>query len=138
MMRGIQCGGLPEFAPSACETRSTPSSLFQRRVEGHLPAVRSEVRALFTACDYGLDRARFECPVPRLDTYFIAADEVTWDYTPKGRNLTGTPRSDEGSSTSRSHRSYLKAILREYTDARFRTLKLRTARVGAPRAPLSR
>jgi manganese oxidase len=67
----------------------------------------------------------------RLHSYFIAADEVTWDYTPKGRNLTGMPRvegSDEESSASasRGHRSYLKAIFREYTDANFRTLKPRS------------
>jgi FtsP/CotA-like multicopper oxidase with cupredoxin domain len=68
--------------------------------------------------------------VPRLRTYYIAADEVTWDYTPQGRKLTGTPHlegSDEESSASasRGHRSYLKAIFREYTDAGFRTLKPR-------------
>jgi manganese oxidase len=67
---------------------------------------------------------------PRLHTYYIAADEVTWDYTPRGRNLTGVPHvegSEEEStaSVSRSHRSYLKAIFREYTDASFRTLKPR-------------
>ena len=64
----------------------------------------------------------------RLHTYFIAADEVTWDYTPKGRNLTGLPHlegSDDETSSSRGHRSYLKAIFREYTDASFRTLKPR-------------
>lgn len=66
----------------------------------------------------------------RLHTYFIAADEITWDYTPKGRNLTGLPHvegSDDeaSSSSSRGHRSYLKAIFREYTDATFRTLKPR-------------
>ena len=68
--------------------------------------------------------------VPRVHTYFIAADEVTWDYTPKGRNLIGMPHvegsEEEGSaSASRGHRSYLKAIFREYTDASFRTLKAR-------------
>jgi manganese oxidase len=65
-------------------------------------------------------------PAGKLRTYFIAADEVNWDYTPKGRNLTGTPHtegSDDESSSSRGHRSYLKAIFREYTDASFRTLK---------------
>jgi manganese oxidase len=66
----------------------------------------------------------------RLHTYFIAADEILWDYTPKGRNLTGLPHvegSDDeaSSSSSRGHRSYLKAIFREYTDATFRTLKPR-------------
>jgi manganese oxidase len=68
-------------------------------------------------------------PAGRLHTYFIAADEINWDYTPKGRNLTGTPHlggSDEEGSSSRGHRSYLKAVFREYTDANFRTLKPRS------------
>ena len=69
-------------------------------------------------------------PAARVHTYYIAADEVIWDYTPRGRNLIGVPHvegSDEETtaSASRSHRSYLKAIFREYTDGAFQTLKPR-------------
>jgi manganese oxidase len=61
--------------------------------------------------------------------YFIAADEVEWDYTPRGRNVIGLPRvetseADEGST--RQHRVYHKAIYREYTDGSFTHLKPRT------------
>jgi len=36
---------------------------------------------------------------PQVRTYYIAADEVAWNYAPKGRNLTGTPRlENEGAS----------------------------------------
>jgi hypothetical protein len=61
-------------------------------------------------------------------TYFIAADEVDWDYTPRGRNLAGVPRvekSEDDSATTIGHRVYHKAIYREYTDATFKQLKPR-------------
>jgi manganese oxidase len=61
-------------------------------------------------------------------TYFIAADEVDWDYTPLGRNLAGIPHPESGESESAAgigHRIYHKAIYREYTDATFKTLKIR-------------
>ena len=86
------------------------------------------VRVQLAAWDYSPIGQNPNATSGRLHTYFIAADEVTWDYTPKGRNLTGLPHlegSDEQNSSSRGHRSYLKAIFREYTDATFRTLKPR-------------
>jgi FtsP/CotA-like multicopper oxidase with cupredoxin domain len=69
-------------------------------------------------------------PRGTVRTYFIAADEVDWDYTPRGRNLAGLPHgeteSEEGPKSS-SHRVYHKAVYHEYTDSTFKTLK--------PRAP---
>ncbi len=59
-------------------------------------------------------------------SYYIAADEVRWDYAPRGRHLTGTPTSD-ADELDASPTTYLKAIYREYTDATFRTRKPRTA-----------
>lgn len=59
-------------------------------------------------------------------TYYIAAEEVQWDYTPRGRNLAGTPDIESAeTSAARGHRVYWKAIYREYTDATFTTLKQR-------------
>jgi FtsP/CotA-like multicopper oxidase with cupredoxin domain len=61
-------------------------------------------------------------------TYYIAADEVDWDYTPKGRNLAGLPHPESGDDESGAgvkHRIYHKAIYREYTDATFQKLKPR-------------
>nr|WP_242617783.1 hypothetical protein [Edaphobacter modestus] len=58
--------------------------------------------------------------------YFIAADEVNWDYTPHGRNLAGVPHpeaAEDESASGLNHRVYHKAIYREYTDATFKTLK---------------
>ena len=62
--------------------------------------------------------------------YFIAADEVEWDYTPRGRNLSGIPRVEGGSdelaeNTGASGVVVRKAIYREYTDATFSLLKAR-------------
>jgi len=61
-------------------------------------------------------------------TYYIAADEVEWDYTPRGRNLAGLPHvenaEDEAPGVG-NHRIYHKAIYREYTDGTFKTLKIR-------------
>jgi FtsP/CotA-like multicopper oxidase with cupredoxin domain len=60
----------------------------------------------------------------RVHIYFIAADEVDWNYVPRGRNLTGSPEA-ENESQAIKQTTYRKAIYREYTDATFRTLKLR-------------
>ena len=60
--------------------------------------------------------------------YFIAADEVDWDYTPSGRNRAGLPHLESGEDESGlglKHRVYHKAIYREYTDATFKNLKPR-------------
>jgi FtsP/CotA-like multicopper oxidase with cupredoxin domain len=60
--------------------------------------------------------------------YFIAADEVDWDYTPRGRNVTGLPRfesAENDNAAALAHRVYHKAIYREYTDATFKHLKPR-------------
>jgi FtsP/CotA-like multicopper oxidase with cupredoxin domain len=64
-----------------------------------------------------------DAPKAPVHTYYIAADEVMWNYAPHGRNLAGLPGSEnEGVSTRTIFR---KAIYREYTDASFTTLKPR-------------
>jgi len=65
-------------------------------------------------------------PQGQAHTYYIAADEVVWDYAPRGRNLTGIPTPEEDlEGRSPGDKKYLKAIYREYTDATFKTLKPR-------------
>lgn len=62
-------------------------------------------------------------------TYYIAADEVAWDYAPAGKNLiTGQPFDDKAktyvqSGPERIGKVYLKALYREYTDDTFTKLK---------------
>jgi len=66
--------------------------------------------------------------------YYIAADEVTWDYAPSYPNnpIIGAPFTQEESIyldqvKERIGRRYLKAVYREYTDASFTALKPRGA-----------
>jgi manganese oxidase len=64
-------------------------------------------------------------------TYYIAADEVDWDYAPSGKNqITGEPFGEEENVFVRQgeHRigkTYRKALYREYTDERFTELEPR-------------
>jgi manganese oxidase len=66
-------------------------------------------------------------------TYYIAADEVTWNYAPNGINeVSGKPFDDMErpyAIRSRHHIGsvYRKAVYREYTDATFTRLKVRPA-----------
>jgi len=66
-------------------------------------------------------------------TYYVAADEVQWDYAPSGRDeAMGMPFDDISKGfveTSANHigRVYKKAVYHEYTDATFTAIK--------PRAP---
>jgi FtsP/CotA-like multicopper oxidase with cupredoxin domain len=67
----------------------------------------------------------------RIRTYYIAADEVVWDYAPSGTNLaegrafndTERPWMEAGPHVA--GRKAKKALYREYTDATFTTLKPR-------------
>jgi manganese oxidase len=66
---------------------------------------------------------------PQTRTFFIAADEVAWDYAPTGSNqITGQPFGDTENvfvqnGPDRIGHVYKKARYREYTDASFTTLK---------------
>lgn len=66
-------------------------------------------------------------------TYYIAADEIEWDYAPAGIDqLTGKPFDHMSmmfieQGKNRIGRTYHKAVFREYTDGTFTTLKKRTA-----------
>ena len=68
----------------------------------------------------------------RTRTYFIAADQVTWDYVPGGRDeIAGKPYVDTAFFAKAKPRPmstiYKKMLYREYTDSTFRTLKPRPA-----------
>lgn len=68
---------------------------------------------------------------PTTRTYYIAADEVEWDYAPSGRNMiSGLPFGEienvvVKNGPDRIGRVYLKALYREYTDSTFTQLKPR-------------
>lgn len=67
----------------------------------------------------------------KTHTYYIAADEVEWDYAPAGRDMVrDKPFSPMGSifvenAPNRIGKVYRKAVYREYTDATFTALKTR-------------
>jgi hephaestin len=72
------------------------------------------------------------CAVPgATKTYYVAADEVEWNYAPSGKDLiTGQPFDAMGRrymepGPGRVGRIWHKAIYREYTDSTFKTLKPR-------------
>ena len=98
------------------------------------PATGSEHAGHTQANQAGLAAgAALSCP-GKLRTYFIAADEVHWDYAPSGMNLiTGQPFDDvanvfTAAGPDRVGHVYLKSEYREYTDATFTHLKLRPAK----------
>lgn len=65
-------------------------------------------------------------------TYYIAVDEVNWDYAPSGIDqTTGKPFDHMAmmfieQGKNRIGKTYCKAVYREYTDSTFKTLKPRT------------
>ncbi len=83
---------------------------------------------LLLAC---LANAQHNQPVGNIRTYYIAADEVVWNYAPSGLNkVTGQPFSEEQAffiapGAGRLGAIYKKTVFREYTDDTFTTLKPR-------------
>ena len=71
--------------------------------------------------------------VAKTRTYYIAADEVVWDYAPSGINqITGAAFDDTANTyvqqgPQRIGSKYIKSLYREYTDATFTHLKPRDA-----------
>ena len=102
----------------------------QRNVTGVLLAVTLLAGMLFLAPAVGSQAASAE-PTGKTRTYYVAADEVNWDYAPSGRDeAMGMPFDElQGNYTeSGPHhigRVYKKAMYREYTDGSFSTLKVR-------------
>ena len=77
-------------------------------------------------------RPSHQPPAPQRRTYYIAADEVTWDYVPGGRDeIAGVPYADTAFFAHVPARPastvYHKVLYREYTDSTFHTLKPRAA-----------
>ncbi len=77
--------------------------------------------------------AESQLAAPQTRTYYIAVDEVRWNYAPTGANqITGEPFDDTANvfvqnGPDRIGKVYIKALYREYTNASFTTLKPVTA-----------
>lgn len=75
----------------------------------------------------GIIQAALPAPTGTVRTYYIAAEEVMWDYAPTGMDqITGEPFDDDAKvfvdrSDARIGKVYLKAVYREYTDDTFTT-----------------
>ncbi len=72
----------------------------------------------------------------KVRTYYIAADEIEWDYAPMNTDLmTGKPFNGYSKvfveqGPQRIGQKYRKAVFREYTDDTFKTLKPRPAELA--------
>jgi len=70
-------------------------------------------------------------PPGKTRTYYIAADEIEWDYAPDGKDVMMAAAFDPyarvftAPAADRIGCTYRKAVFREYTDDTFRTLKPR-------------
>jgi hephaestin len=94
-------------------------------VEGKLYFVISVMVLILSDVFLGAtsDTKAVDTPQAKVRTYYIAADDVIWNFASRGRNLTGMPGSEnEGGPTTTTYR---KAVYHEYTDASFTTLKPR-------------
>lgn len=73
-------------------------------------------------------------PTGRTRTYYVGADEVPWNYAPRGRNeITGKAFDDVADTyvangPSRIGSTYVKCLYRQYTDAGFGKLTGRPAK----------
>ena len=101
-------------------------ALFRRfHIRTGFPAVPVALMGLLAACQ------PVAAPNGVTRTYYIAADEVVWDYAPSGANLiTGREFGEEenhwmASGPTRVGRVYKKAVYREYKDSTFATTKPR-------------
>jgi FtsP/CotA-like multicopper oxidase with cupredoxin domain len=95
-------------------------------------AIVASLSLLFLASAWASD-ARAGSSSGKVHTYYIAADEVEWDYAPSGLNkmmgmkFEGYPNVFIEQGPHRIGKVYRKAVYREYTDESFTKLK--------PRAP---
>lgn len=102
----------------------------QRRVTGAAIGAMGMVCALLCAHPFRIHAAAPE-PAGTTRTYYVAADEVQWDYAPSGRDEAMGMEFDpiaKGFTESGPHqigRVNKKAMYREYTDATFSALKKR-------------
>jgi FtsP/CotA-like multicopper oxidase with cupredoxin domain len=79
-----------------------------------------------------LSKAQTAASAGKTRTYYIAADEVEWDYAPSGMNkmmgmkFEGYPLTFVEQGSHRIGKVYRKAVYREYTDESFSHLKPRS------------
>ena len=96
-----------------------------------MPAVRSTLSLLALVVTSPIVVAQAHATKPHTRTYFVAADEIDWNYAPSGANaIAGKPFAGvellfAGTDPDHIGLVYRKAVYREYTDSTFTTLKPR-------------
>jgi FtsP/CotA-like multicopper oxidase with cupredoxin domain len=89
------------------------------------------LEAAVAAAQHPVQKAAPLTTTGRIQTYYVAADEVLWNYAPAEKNLiSGEPFGDVEnnwvkSGPDRIGRIYRKSLYREYTNSKFTTLKPR-------------
>jgi len=82
-------------------------------------------------CTFGLGQRQSAKPQGQVRTYYIAADEIDWEYAPSridqitGEKFHFQDVPDSKGMLDANSTMYRKAVFRQYTDATFRTLKPR-------------
>ena len=65
----------------------------------------------------------------KVSRYYIAADEIEWDYAPKGKNMCSNSKFTDEEAVYTAHgdhrigTTYIKALYREYNSEKFDTLR---------------
>lgn len=116
------------FAPAAAIPRA--GRLKKSSVQGQLEPVRrtcNGVRSLaLVAALYCTLQLAPQAAAAAVRTYYIAADELPWNYAPLGRDVTHG-KALEPPAPDRIGTEYRKALYREYTDGSFAKLKQRSS-----------
>ncbi len=87
-------------------------------------------------CAAGIPARAGDSPAGTTRTYYIAAEEIEWNYTPDGKDMMMTAPFDPyeqvftSGAANRIGSTYRKAAFREYTDDSFKTLKPRPAELA--------
>jgi manganese oxidase len=88
--------------------------------------------AFALTCSFAVAQPEATAHANRTRTYYIAADEVDWDFAPSGKDMIHDEKyhlQDDPASKGELNpnaTAYRKAVFNEYTDATFRVLKPRS------------
>jgi len=115
-----------------CTSYRIPVFVHCQRDEAPMLSMKCAALMLLALTPVGGLAAQTGSVRPETRTYFIAADPMSWDYVPGGRDeITGQPYVDTAFFARGKPRPvgtvYKKVLYREYTDSTFRTLKPRPA-----------
>jgi FtsP/CotA-like multicopper oxidase with cupredoxin domain len=129
----LRCTELKRTIPRLCTL--VEEDFLRARFHGFACAtVLLSLACLFSAIEaLAASKLSTKTPPGATRTYYIAADEIEWNYTPDGKDMMMSRDFDPYARVFAEHTpdrigcTYRKAVFREYTDETFRTLKPRAA-----------